>query len=172
MTSTIQFTVIIINPTFNLWWRSTNSDHSEGCYWIDGRPLYDNLYFTETATMTSDQIRQYAKDFLYRTVRDYQYQRNIDAKHLEGHTLEWTWNGRCQAQDECYPSGKYAECMWIQEGKVYKQGLDPEVLERIERDMSHQSNTFYYGREYAEKMREEDDFRRTSEYLNIHQKSK
>jgi hypothetical protein len=155
MASNITFTAVIIIPNFTLRDQVLNSQRTKYDYYLDGRQLYKNEYFCETATINPSDAVEYAKDFLHRVVSDFQYIVNEAHEQLFGHLLEWTWNGRHQADDYYYPSGQYAECTWVYEGKIGKVELDKDVLSRIENDMKHQSDTFYYGRDYADKKREE-----------------
>jgi len=153
MATNLTFTAVIIIPNFSLKDQVLHSQKTKYDYWLDGRQLYKNEYFCKTATINPSDAVEYAKDFLHRVVSDFQYKVNEGHENLSGHLLKWTWNGQHQADDYYYPSGQYAECTWVYEGKIGKVELDKDVFGRIEIDMKHQSDTFYYGVDYADKMR-------------------
>jgi hypothetical protein len=143
MTSPITFTVVIIRPSYSLVWPVPWDDREKkDSYWVDGRELYDNLYITETVNIKLDEAKNHAKDFLYRAVRDYQYQINIDNNHLHEHTISNYWNNLEDADNFYYHSGKSAECTWIVNSKVQKVSLTADVIERIDTDLTKQFNDF------------------------------
>lgn len=147
--ATITFTAVIIRPRFDLPSHVVHSERRSSDYWLDGRQLYNNLYYCETATIGLDDAPTYARDFLRRKVVEYQRQENESDDNLCGHTLTWRWNGQHQADENYYPSGQYAECTWVQNGKVERVELDKFLLDIIEIDMMHQSDAFYYGKDTA-----------------------
>jgi len=79
MATTLTFTAVIIIPNFSLKDQVLHSQKTKYDYWLDGRQLYKNEYFCETATINPSDAVEYAKDFLHRVVSDFQYKVN------EGH---------------------------------------------------------------------------------------
>lgn len=151
MATSITFTAVIIRPKFNMPFMCLHRNRdAENNYWLDGRRLYDNLYYTETASIDISEAPAYARDFLRRMVVDYQWKENDGDENLSGHLLTWRWNGQHQADDYYYPSGQYAECTWVHNGKVDRVELDKDLLDLIEIEMMRQSDMFYYGAEIAD----------------------